>query len=71
MRRRTKPTSGNTRSPSLTWQQPFIAPTMDVADSVRKRRFHAYGWTATGWYVKIWYTYRGDVIRIIGGMKMK
>ncbi len=47
---------------------------MDVADvnhSVRERRFHAYGWTATGWDVKIWYTYRGDVIRIIGGMKLK
>ena len=24
-----------------------------------------------GWYVKIWYTYRGDVIRIIGGRKLK
>ena len=55
------------------FDNPFTAPTMDVPDvmhSGREKRFHAYGWTTTGWHVMIWYCYRGEgVIRIIGGRK--
>ena len=43
------------------FENPFIAPTMDVPDvmhSVTEKRYHAYGWTTTGWYVKIWYCYK-------------
>ncbi len=30
------------------------------------------GWTSTGFYVLVWYTYRGeDTIRIIGGRKIR
>ncbi len=52
-------------------------PSIDHFDRVVKKgkksevRYHAYGWTTTGWYVKIWYCYRGDSIRIIGGRKLK
>lgn len=57
------------------WSNPFTAPTMDVPDvmhSVSEKRYWAFGWTTTGWYVKIWYCYRGaDTIRIIGGRKLK
>ena len=58
------------------FENPFTAPTMDVLDEMhsdnRETRYHAYGWTTTGFYVKIWYCYRGpDIIRIIGGMKLK
>ena len=57
------------------FDNPFTAPTMDVPDvkhSKKEPRYHAYGWTTTGWYVMIWYCYRGsDVIRIIGGRKLK
>ena len=54
----------------------FTAPTMDVPDVMhsnsRETRYHAYGWTTTGFYVMIWYCYRGDgIIRIIGGRKFK
>ena len=52
------------------FNNPFIAPITDIPDlkhSQREKRFHAYGWTSTGWYVLIWYCYRGpDTIRIIG-----
>lgn len=34
-------------------------------------RYHAYGVTSMGDYVKVWYCYRGDEIRIIGGRKIK
>ena len=48
---------------------------IDVPDEVHSAfepRFLAYGWTSTGFYVLVWYTYRGeDVIRIIGGRKLK
>ena len=48
---------------------------MDVVDEVHSQfedRFYAYGWTSTGFYVLVWYTYRGeDTIRIIGGRKLK
>ena len=48
---------------------------MDVPDEmhpITEQRYHAYDWTTTGFYVKIWYCYRGpDTIRIIGGMKLK
>ena len=57
------------------FDNPFTAPTMDVPDemhSEHEARYHAYGWTSSGYYVKIWYCYRGaDTIRIIGGMKVK
>lgn len=58
------------------WNNPFIAPMMDIPDKKHskavEKRFHAYGWTTTGWYVMIWYCYRGaDTIRIIGGRKLK
>ncbi len=56
------------------FNNPFIAPIMDVPDvmhSDRENRFHAYGWTNTGCYVVIWYCYRRDMIRIIGGRKLK
>ena len=54
------------------FDNPFTAPTMDVPDVMhsdnRETRYHAYGWTTIGFYVMIWYCYRGeDVIRIIGG----
>lgn len=53
----------------------FIKPDMDIPDkkhSKVEQRFYAFGWTISGWYVKIWYTYRGNnIIRIIGGMKIK
>lgn len=53
---------------------PFIVPTIDIPDvnhSQIEPRYHAYGWTSTGFYVLIWYTYRNDTIRIIGGRKLK
>ena len=58
------------------FDNPFTAPTMDVPDVMhsdnREQRYHAYGWTSSGWYVMIWYCYKGsDVIRIIGGRKLK
>ena len=56
------------------FDNPFAPPVMDIPDkkhSQKERRYHGYGWTTTGWYVKIWYTYRGDAIRIIGGRKLK
>ena len=58
------------------FDNPFTAPTMDVPDEMhsdtRETRYHAYGWTSTGYFVKIWYCYRVEgVIRIIGSMKVK
>lgn len=57
------------------FDNPFAAPRRDILDekhSKLEKRYHAYGWTTTGWYVMIWYCYRGpDVIRIIGGRKLK
>ena len=57
------------------FETPFTAPTMDVPDvmhSSTEPRFYAYGWTTTGFYVMIWYCYRGDgIIRIIGGRKVE
>ena len=56
------------------FSNPFIEPVMDIPDvkhSQREKRYHAYGWTSTGWYVMIWYCYRGDSLRIIGGRKLK
>ena len=48
---------------------------MDIPDEVHsafEERYYAYGWTKHGDYVMVWYTYRGeDVIRIIGGRKVK
>ena len=48
---------------------------IDVADEEHSQfedRFLAYGWTSTGDYVMVWYTWRGeDTIRIIGGRKLK
>ena len=48
---------------------------MDVVDeehSIYEPRFQAKGRTSTGFYVLVWYTYRGeDTIRIIGGRKIK
>ena len=53
----------------------YYPPEKDIFDakhSKKEKRYHAYGWTTTGWYVWIWYTYKGkDTIRIIGGKKMK
>ena len=44
----------------------------DEPNSKYEPRYHAFGWTNTGWHVMIWYTYRGEnVIRIIGGRKLK
>lgn len=56
------------------FNNPFAPPSRDIPDrkhSTHEPRYHAYGWTTTGYYVKIWYTYRGDAIRIIGGRKLK
>jgi uncharacterized DUF497 family protein len=57
------------------FENPFTSPVMDipvVKHSQREKRYWAFGWTTTGWYVKIWYCYRGDgIIRIIGGRKLK
>lgn len=57
------------------FDNPFSSSEMDIPDkkySKHEKRFHAYGWTTSGWYVLIWYCYRGDkVIRIIGGRKLK
>lgn len=57
------------------FNNPFIEPVMDIPDvkhSQREKLFHAYGWISTGWYVMMWYCYRGEgVIRIIGGRKLK
>lgn len=57
------------------FSNPFFAPKKDIYDakhSKKEKRYHAYGWATTGWYVKIWYCYRGsDTIRIIGGRKLK
>lgn len=50
-------------------------PLMDIPDIVHSTesepRYYAYRFTATGWNVKVWYTYRDDVIRIIGGRKIR
>ena len=50
-------------------------PITDVPDmkhsTLSEPRYLAFGWTTTGFYVKVWYTYRDGVIRIIGGRKMK
>ena len=42
------------------FSNPFIKPSIDIFDRVVKDkrdnieiRYHAYGWTTTGWYVKI------------------
>lgn len=38
------------------FNNPFIEPVMDIPDvkhSQREKRFHAYGWTSSGWYVMI------------------
>ena len=46
----------------------------DIPDKVHSHyelRYLAYGWTKFGNYVMVWYTYRGDTIRIIGGRKIK
>ena len=55
------------------FENPFSL--LDIPDEKHSRsenRFLAYGWTSTGWYMVVWYTYRGDgVIRIIGGRKLK
>lgn len=61
---------------TISQTNPFTAPTMDVSDemhsSSRETRYHAYGWTTTGFYIMIWHCYRGpDTIRIIGGRKLK
>lgn len=56
------------------FNNPFIEPVMDIPDvehSQRENRYHAYGWTSTGWYVMIWYCYMGEAIRIICGRKLK
>nr|MBQ4458054.1 BrnT family toxin [Clostridia bacterium] len=56
------------------FSNPFAPPMLDIPDkkhSKREKRYHAYGWTTSGFYVKIWYTYRDEVIRIIGGRKLK
>ena len=44
------------------FDNPFSAPTMDVYDRTvdGEKRYHAYGWTTTGFYMKIWYCYRGE-----------
>ena len=52
----------------------FTIPKMDIPDKVHIKwecRYWAYGWTSTGWYVWIWYTYRKGKVRIIGGKKLK
>ena len=60
---------------STIFTNPFIEPILDVPDpkhSSFEPRYHAYGWTSSGFYVKVWYCYRGEnTIRIIGGMKVK
>ena len=73
---RTKSTSGNTgiSIPDLAtiFDDPNVI--MDVVDerhSLYEKRYYAYGWTSTGFYVLVWYTYREDTIRIIGGRKLK
>ena len=56
------------------FSNPFQPPNKDIPDrkhSKREKRYWGYGWTTTGFYVKIWYTYRGTTIRIIGGRKLK
>ena len=56
------------------FSNPFAPPAMDIPDvknSQREKRFWAFGCTTTGWKVKIWYTYRGNRIRFIGGRKLK
>lgn len=58
------------------FDNPFTAPTMDVPDimhSSTEQRYRAYGWTTSGFYVKIWYwrISEFDIIRIIGGQKLK
>ena len=56
------------------FENPIIEPSVDIPDkrhSKNEKRYHAYGWTTTGWYVMIWYTYRDGVVRIIGGRKVK
>lgn len=38
------------------FNNPFIEPVMDIPDvehSQREKRYHAYGWTSSGWYVMI------------------
>ncbi|MBQ6417417.1 MAG: BrnT family toxin [Synergistaceae bacterium] len=45
------------------FDNPFIASCIDITDkkhSKREQRYHAYGWITTGWYVMIWYCYRGS-----------
>ncbi len=48
---------------------------VDIPDETHSQfedRFYAHGWTASGFYALVWYTYRGeDTIRIIGGRKIK
>ena len=49
-----------------------IMDEVDEGHSEFEERYLAYGWTAKGCYVLVWYTYRGeDTIRIIGGRKLK
>lgn len=49
--------------------------TIDIPDEAHSQfedRFYARGWTSSGFYVLVWYTYRGqDILRIIGGRKLK
>ena len=54
------------------FDNPFtILDIPDKEHSIYEDRFHAFGWTSTGFYVLVWYTYRGETLRIIGGRKLK
>ncbi len=56
------------------FDNPFFVSTMNVPDVMQsqyEKKFHAFGWTTTGWDVIIWYTYRNHKFRIIGGRKLK
>ena len=48
-----------------------ILDVVDEKHSQFEERYYARGWTSLGFYVLVWYTYRGeDTIRIIGGRKL-
>ena len=54
---------------SIKYFKVLLTTTLTISED--EYRYLAYGWTATGVYVKVWYTYRNGVIRIIGGRKLK